>query len=259
MVQFYVDDPTNIFDVVTASDVPSAYAWDFNHPFFLLLNLAVGGTGSWPGTPDNSTPNPALMVVDYVRWYTPSAVAGPAMTAPAISVKAGSAGSSTITLNSTSGTGRVYLSCTTTAPKATCSIASADALNPHAVDFSKSASGSATVNVTTTAATAAILEVPKRGRQNWAFLTSALALLGLVLSPKTWERRLRRGARGTALGIALVLCAGCGGSGAPSGGGVGGGGNGTPPGSYSVTVNAYTVSNTGGDPDSTVSIPLTVN
>ena len=122
MVQFYVDDPTNIFFVRTASDIPASQSWDFNHPFFLLLNLAVGGTGSWPGPPDNTTPSPAVMLVDYVRAYTPSAVAGPTMSGSAINVTAGSTGTSTINLSSASGSGRVYLSCTTNAPKASCSV-----------------------------------------------------------------------------------------------------------------------------------------
>ncbi|WP_320783024.1 ricin-type beta-trefoil lectin domain protein [Streptomyces sp. CRN 30] len=39
--------------------------WVFDHPFFMLLNLAVGG--SWPGSPDASTSFPQQMVVDYVR------------------------------------------------------------------------------------------------------------------------------------------------------------------------------------------------
>lgn len=51
MVQFYVDSPSNVFEVRTANDIPSSQVWDFNHPFYLLLNLAVGGTGSWPGPP----------------------------------------------------------------------------------------------------------------------------------------------------------------------------------------------------------------
>ncbi|WP_418888765.1 RICIN domain-containing protein [Paenibacillus rhizolycopersici] len=40
---------------------------EFQKPFFLLLNLAVGG--NWPGSPDGSTPFPAQMLVDYVRVY----------------------------------------------------------------------------------------------------------------------------------------------------------------------------------------------
>lgn len=40
---------------------------EFHRPFFILLNLAVGG--NWPGSPDGSTPFPAEMLVDYVRVY----------------------------------------------------------------------------------------------------------------------------------------------------------------------------------------------
>jgi hypothetical protein len=52
---------------------------------------------------------------------------------------------------------------------------------------------------------------------------------------------------------------GCGGGSSSAGGGGSGGNNGTVPGNYSVTVNAYTVSNASGNPDSTTSISLTVN
>jgi len=39
----------------------------FNRPFFLRLNLAVGG--SWPGEPDAATAFPADYAIDYVRVY----------------------------------------------------------------------------------------------------------------------------------------------------------------------------------------------
>jgi beta-glucanase (GH16 family) len=261
MIQFYVDDPTNVFFVVTASDIPSGQTWDFNHPFFLLLNLAVGGTGSWPGPPDGSTPNPALMTVDYVRWYKPSTLTGPTMTAPAISLTGG-AGGSTVSLTSTSGTGRVYLSCTTTAPNAACAIKSADPMNPNTVDFSNTGSTTATVTVTTTAAAAESPRaqnpglpqsgIPKSGRVGWLLFANVLVLScfifgGMVLVPG-WNRSVRRGLGGSVLMLALVMHPGCGsGNGNSNGGG----------GSYSVTVNAYTVSS-GGTPDSTLTIPLMV-
>jgi beta-glucanase (GH16 family) len=41
--------------------------WAFDHPFFVLLNVAVGGR--WPGYPDETTRFPQRMVVDYVRVY----------------------------------------------------------------------------------------------------------------------------------------------------------------------------------------------
>lgn len=50
---------------LAATDIPTTMLWNFNHPFFLLLDLAVGGTA--PGSPDATTPFPATMSVDYVR------------------------------------------------------------------------------------------------------------------------------------------------------------------------------------------------
>ncbi|MFD4577373.1 ricin-type beta-trefoil lectin domain protein [Streptomyces sp. NPDC058417] len=39
--------------------------WVFNKPFFVILNLAVGGY--WPGDPNGSTVFPQALLVDYVR------------------------------------------------------------------------------------------------------------------------------------------------------------------------------------------------
>jgi beta-glucanase (GH16 family) len=39
----------------------------FDQPFYLIVNLAVGG--NWPGGPDSTTPFPARMEIDYVRVY----------------------------------------------------------------------------------------------------------------------------------------------------------------------------------------------
>ncbi|MEV6862182.1 discoidin domain-containing protein [Streptosporangium subroseum] len=41
--------------------------WVFDHPFFMILNNAVGG--DWPGPPDATTVFPQRMLVDYVRVY----------------------------------------------------------------------------------------------------------------------------------------------------------------------------------------------
>lgn len=43
---------------------------EFHAPFFIILNLAVGG--NWPGNPDNTTTFPDTMFVDYVRVYEQS-------------------------------------------------------------------------------------------------------------------------------------------------------------------------------------------
>ena len=41
--------------------------WVYDHNFFILLNVAVGG--GWPGNPDSSSVFPQTMLVDYVRVY----------------------------------------------------------------------------------------------------------------------------------------------------------------------------------------------
>lgn len=252
MVQFYVDDPTKIFFVRTVNDLPSGFTWDFNHSFFLLLNLAIGGTGSWPGPPDSTTPSPAIMRVDYVRAYTASPVTPPSMTAPPINVTAGQTGSSTVTVNSTTGAGRVYLACSTNAPKATCAIQSSDALNQYTVDFSSAGTATATVSVTTTANTSARANLPV------GFVGLGVGLLALAFV----SRKPRRTPPMFVASLLLWLCwgPGCGGSAGSSGmaGGSGGNSNGTAPGSYTITVSAYTVSGNGNAPDASLSIPLTV-
>jgi beta-glucanase (GH16 family) len=40
-----------------------------NSPMYMLINLAVGGVGSWPGPPDANTKFPAHYWLDYVRAY----------------------------------------------------------------------------------------------------------------------------------------------------------------------------------------------
>ena len=52
---------------LTPDDLPKGKKWVFDHPFFLLLNLAVGG--GWPGDPNATTIFPQRMLVDYVRVY----------------------------------------------------------------------------------------------------------------------------------------------------------------------------------------------
>lgn len=64
-VRFYVDD--DLYETRTPADLKAGQAWVFDHPFFILLNVAVGG--DWPGSPDAATVFPQAMVVDYVRVY----------------------------------------------------------------------------------------------------------------------------------------------------------------------------------------------
>ncbi len=58
-----VDEQT--LRVFRATDLSPEQQWVFEKPFFLVLNVAVGGR--WPGPADDSTPFPAAMTVDWVR------------------------------------------------------------------------------------------------------------------------------------------------------------------------------------------------
>jgi beta-glucanase (GH16 family) len=64
-IRFYVDN--DLYATRTPADLPSGTKWVYDHPFFILLNLAVGG--NWPGSPDATTSFPSAMLVDYVRVY----------------------------------------------------------------------------------------------------------------------------------------------------------------------------------------------
>jgi beta-glucanase (GH16 family) len=52
---------------VGRGDLPPGARWVYEHPFFILLNVAVGGR--WVGPPDDSTVFPQTMLVDWVRVY----------------------------------------------------------------------------------------------------------------------------------------------------------------------------------------------
>ncbi len=65
IIRFYVDDV--LYETRSTADLPSGSPWAFDHPFFLVLNVAVGGY--WPGNPNSTTPFPVNMLIDYVRIY----------------------------------------------------------------------------------------------------------------------------------------------------------------------------------------------
>ena len=64
-IRFYVDN--HLYATRKPSDLPPGTKWVYDHPFYILLNFAVGG--EWPGSPDATTKFPQIMLVDYVRVY----------------------------------------------------------------------------------------------------------------------------------------------------------------------------------------------
>jgi beta-glucanase (GH16 family) len=63
-IKFYVDD--NLYATQTNDNLTAGEVWAFNHPFYVIVNLEVGG--SWAGAP-NASSFPMTMLVDYVRVY----------------------------------------------------------------------------------------------------------------------------------------------------------------------------------------------
>lgn len=65
-IKFFFDD--KLIAERTPADLPAGAKWVYDHPFFILLNVAVGG--NWPGNPDETTAFPQRMLVNYVRVYS---------------------------------------------------------------------------------------------------------------------------------------------------------------------------------------------
>ncbi|MFE2415926.1 ricin-type beta-trefoil lectin domain protein [Streptomyces hokutonensis] len=65
-----------VYETRTPADV-GGNTWAFNKPFFLILNLAVGG--DWPGDPNSATAFPAQLVVDSVSVTTSDTATGVAI------------------------------------------------------------------------------------------------------------------------------------------------------------------------------------
>ena len=63
-VNFYVDNV--LYNQITPENVTGEWVFNAN-PFYMLLNLAVGG--NFDGAPNSSTVFPQTMMVDYVRVY----------------------------------------------------------------------------------------------------------------------------------------------------------------------------------------------
>jgi len=67
-IRFFFDD--HLLVERTPKDLPPGAQWVYDHPFFILLNFAVGG--DWPGNPNDHTLFPQRLLVDYVRVYDPT-------------------------------------------------------------------------------------------------------------------------------------------------------------------------------------------
>jgi hypothetical protein len=262
LVQFYVDSPVQPFLIKTPSDLPSGDTWPFNASIFLLMNVAIGGT---LGGSTTNLVNPQPLMADYVRQYSPSTVTKPTLgNPPSITVKAGATtgNSSTFTPGLTSGTGFVYFSCSTDAPKASCAINTTDPLNAHVVNSSSMESVTVTVTTTANSILPPFLFNPKMRLWLPIAIAGFLVFMVVALARRTRNCAWRYGSALVAeLILAAIVIAGCGGGNSttmtpPNS-------NGTPPGAYTVTVYAFTESNSSdgsnGNADASVAIPLTVN
>ncbi len=67
-IRFLVDG--GVHYVATRREVDQRGPWVFDQPFFVILNLAVGG--HFDGDPASDAIFPATMLVDYVRVYAPA-------------------------------------------------------------------------------------------------------------------------------------------------------------------------------------------
>ncbi len=64
-IRFFADG--KLYKTIRMGDIPTGSRWVYDHPFFMILNLAVGGP--WGGSPDSTSVFPQTMMVDYVRAY----------------------------------------------------------------------------------------------------------------------------------------------------------------------------------------------
>jgi beta-glucanase (GH16 family) len=65
LIKIFLDGA--LYFTATPTNIASPNVWRFDKRFYILLNLAIGG--SWAGAPDGTTTFPQTMEVDYVRVY----------------------------------------------------------------------------------------------------------------------------------------------------------------------------------------------
>ncbi|MFT4943639.1 MAG: beta-glucanase (GH16 family) [Flavobacteriales bacterium] len=64
-INYYVDDV--LYNQITRQQVEEKGTWVFDQPFYIIINLAVGG--DFIGAPNEETVFPQTMLIDYVRVY----------------------------------------------------------------------------------------------------------------------------------------------------------------------------------------------
>ena len=63
-IKLFLDDQH--YHTITPLNM-NGYEYPFNDAFFFIMNVAIGG--NWPGDPDDTTPFPGFMAVDYIRVF----------------------------------------------------------------------------------------------------------------------------------------------------------------------------------------------
>jgi beta-glucanase (GH16 family) len=66
VIRYYSDN--ELYAIRAPADLPVGTRWVYDHPFFIVLNLAVGG--NLPASQDTATDFPQRMLVDYIRVYS---------------------------------------------------------------------------------------------------------------------------------------------------------------------------------------------
>lgn len=70
-IEFFVDGHS--YHKLPSTEIPAGTTWAYDHPFYFIMNVAVGG--QWPGNPDDTTTFPQRLLADYVRVYQRDAAA----------------------------------------------------------------------------------------------------------------------------------------------------------------------------------------
>ncbi len=67
-IKFYIDDPDHIIYTLNRPSSPTEENWPFDKPFFLLIDMVIGGKHAGSEGVDDSL-FPAIKEIDYIRVY----------------------------------------------------------------------------------------------------------------------------------------------------------------------------------------------